>query len=65
MDELGDLDAALDLAARAADVPKPRPVYLRPQRGLRARLFGPMVDTLVDALADNLERRLWRGKYGL
>ena len=65
VDELGDLDAALDLAAKAADVPKRRPVYLRPQRGLRARLFGPMVDTLVDAVADNFERRLWRGKYGL
>lgn len=64
VDELGDLDAALELAAKAADIPK-RPVYLRPQRGLRARLFGPMVDTLVDSLADSLERRLWRGKYGL
>ena len=63
VDELGDLDAALDLAARAADIPK-RPVYLRPQRGLRARLMGPLVDSLVDSVADNLERRLWRGRHG-
>ena len=63
VDELGDLDAALELAARAADIPK-RPAYLRPQRGLRARLMGPMVDTVVESLADNLERRLWRGRHG-
>ena len=63
VDELGDLDAALSLAARAADIPK-RPVYLRPQRGLRARLMGPLVDSLVDSVADNLERRLWRGRHG-
>ena len=63
VDELGDLDSALDLAARAADIPK-RPVYLRPQRGLRARLMGPLVDSLVDSVADNLERRLWRGRHG-
>ena len=63
VDELGDLGSALDLAARAADIPK-RPVYLRPQRGLRARLMGPLVDSLVDSVADNLERRLWRGRHG-
>ncbi len=64
VDEIGDLDLALDLAARAADIPK-RAVYLRPQRGLRARLFGPLVDTLVESVADSLERRLWQGRHGL
>ena len=64
VDELGDLDHALDLAARAAGVAK-NPVYLRPPRGLRARLMGPLVESLVESVAESVERRLWQSRYRL
>ena len=64
VDELGDLDLALDLAAKAADAPK-RPVYLRPQRKLLDRLFSPFADALIESVADQIERRLWHGRHGL
>ena len=64
VDELGDLDRAIELAANAAGVSK-RPVYLRPSRGLRARLLGPAADSLVESVADQIERRLSQGRYGI
>ncbi len=63
VDEVGDLDRALELVAKAADAPR-RPVYLRPQRGLREKLLGPLADTLVESVADAVQRRLWQGRYG-
>lgn len=64
VDELGDLDRALELAATAAGIPN-RPVFLRPPRGLRARLLGPVADTLVESVSEHIERRLWQGRHGL
>ena len=64
VDELGDLERALELAANAAGIPK-RPVHLRPPRGLRARILGPVADSLVESVADQIERRLSQGRYGL
>lgn len=64
VDELGDLDRALELAANAAGVPK-RPVYLRPPRGLRSRLLGSVAESFVESVADHVERRLTQGRYGL
>ena len=64
VDELGDLDRALELAARTAGIPK-RPVYLRPRRGLRERILGSLADSLVESVADQIERRLWQGRHGL
>ena len=64
VDEIGDLDRALDLAAKAGGVAK-RVVYMRPQRGLRERLLGPMADSLVESVATQIERRLWQGRHGL
>ena len=58
VDELGDLDRAIDLAAELAGAPR-RPVFLRPSRGLRDRLFGPFAQSLVEAVADETEARLW------
>ena len=60
VDELGDLDRAIDLAAELAGAPR-RPVYVRPRRGLRERLFGPLADSLVTSVAEEIERRLWIG----
>ena len=64
VDELGDLDRAIELAANAAGIAK-RPVYLRPSRGLRARLLGPAAESLVESVADQIERRLSQGRYGI
>ena len=64
VDEIGDLDRALDLAAKAGGVAK-RPIYMRPQRGLREKLLGPLADSLVDSVAHQIERRLWQGRHGL
>ncbi len=58
VDELGDLEKAIDIAAKLSGAPR-NPVFLRPRRGLRERLFGAMSESLVDSVADHLERRLW------
>ncbi len=64
VDELGDLDRALELASSAAGVPK-RPMHLRPPRGLRARLLGPVAETFVESVSEHIEKRLLQGRHGL
>ncbi len=58
VDELGDVDRAIDIAAELSGAPR-RPVAVRPRRGLRDRLFGAAAESLVDSLAAELERRMW------
>ena len=58
VDELGDLDRAIDLAAELAEAPR-RPEFIRPRRGMRERIFGPLADSLVESVAEEMERRLW------
>ena len=60
VDELGDLDRAIDVAAELSGAPR-RPVFVRPSRGLRERVFGPLADSLVESMAEESERRLWMG----
>ena len=60
IDELGDLDTAIDLAAKLSGAPR-RPVFMRPRRGFRDRIFGAMAESLVDSVASEVERRLWMG----
>ena len=57
MDEIGDLERAVDMAAEMAGVP-PRPQPLRLRRSFRERLLGPFAESLVDAAASEIERRL-------
>ena len=57
VDELGDLDRAIDLAAELSGAPR-RPVFARPRRSIRRRIFGPLVASLVELGADEVERRL-------
>ena len=60
VDELGDLDRAVDLAAELSGAPR-RPVRVGPRRGLRERLMGPFADALVETTAAEIERRIWSG----
>jgi ClpP class serine protease len=64
IDELGDLERAIDIAAELGNVPR-RPVYMRPRRNLR-ELIATMVGTsLVDSIAARLEERLAARYYFL
>jgi protease-4 len=58
VDELGDLDRAIDLAAEMSGARR-APVFIRPRRGFRERLFGPLAASLVESAIDEAERRLW------
>lgn len=58
VDELGDLDRAIDLAAEMSGARRV-PVFMRPRRGFRERLFGPLAASLVESAIDEAERRLW------
>lgn len=55
VDELGDLDRALDLAAELGKVPR-RSFYLRPRRPFLERLISPMVSSLAQTVREELER---------
>ena len=57
VDELGDLDSAIDLAAELSGAPR-RPIFMRPRRSIRQRFFGPIVASLVELGAEEVERRL-------
>ena len=59
VDELGDLDRAVEAAAGMANVPVPRrPHFIRPRRPLRARLLGGFGASLAETLVEETERRL-------
>ena len=64
VDDLGDLDSAIDIAAELSGAPR-NPVFLRPRRGLRERLFGPLAESVVQAVAEQVEQRLWHGRLRL
>jgi protease-4 len=57
VDELGDLERAIDLAAELGNAPR-RPVWLKPRRGLREVLASMTGASLVAAVADQVEERL-------
>ena len=59
VDELGDLERAVEVAAGLANVPVPeRPYYLRPRRPLGSRLLGSFGSSLAETLVEETERRL-------
>ena len=62
VDDLGDLDTAIDLAAELSGAPR-RPVFVRPRRGMRERVFGSLAQSLVESAAEELENRLWLGSF--
>jgi len=57
VDELGDLDMAVDMATELGKVPR-RLVYLRPRRPILERLLGRTVQALVQEAANEVESRL-------
>ncbi len=59
VDEVGDMDAALDEASRLGNVPR-RVSYLRPHRSFRERLLLGAADSLVERLTGELESLLAR-----
>jgi protease-4 len=61
IDELGDLDTAIDMAQTLADMPERRLTYVRPHRGLRERLLNNTAAALVEAVAWEAEGRLLGG----
>jgi protease-4 len=58
VDELGDMERALDLAAEMAKIPR-RYFYARPPRSLRERLLGSFASSLVEQAAGHLFNRFY------
>lgn len=57
IDELGDMDTALDMASEMGRVPR-EVSYVRPRRALLERLLSPMSATLVRQVVAEMEARL-------
>jgi protease-4 len=57
IDEMGDIDAAIDLAQRLADMTERKVTYVKPHRGLRERLLSGTATGMVDSIAYALEGR--------
>jgi protease-4 len=57
VDELGDLERAIDVAAELGNAPR-RPVWLKPKKGLREVVSSLVGTSLVGAVVDRIEERL-------
>ncbi len=62
IDELGDLERAIDLAAEMGNVAR-RPVWVRPRRGLRELATTLVIGGAFDEIANRLEDRLFSNLY--
>jgi protease-4 len=58
IDELGDLDTAIDLAQGMASMAERKVSYIRPHRGLRDRLLNNMTAGVVDNITHAIETKL-------
>jgi len=58
IDDLGDMDAAIDLAQSLAKMAERKVTYIRPHRSLRERLLAGTSTGVVDSLAWAVEGRL-------
>jgi protease-4 len=58
IDDLGDLDTAIDLAQGLAELPERKVTYVKPHRGLRDRLLNNAAMATVDAFAFAIETRV-------
>ncbi len=57
VDELGDLERAIDLAAELGGAPR-HPIWIKPKKGLREVLSSMTATSFVDAVATRIEDRL-------
>jgi protease-4 len=64
VDELGDLERAIDLAAELGNAPR-KPVWVKPKRGLRDVVSSMVGSSFVDAIAARLEERLLSTRYDI
>ncbi len=58
VDELGDLDTAIDLAQRLAGLAERKMTYVKPHRGLRDRLLANTTTGLLETVAFAVEGAL-------
>jgi protease-4 len=65
IDELGDLDTAIDLAQSLAAMPERKLSYMKPHRGLRDRLLNNVSVGLVEGVAWAVEARLMSRRIDL
>ncbi len=65
IDELGDLDTAIDLAQKMANLSERKVTYARPHRGLRDRLLANTATGLMESFAYALEAGLNRPRIEL
>ncbi len=56
VDEVGDLERAIDLAAELGDTPR-KPVWLHPRRGLRELASSLVAGALINEIAAQVEER--------
>ena len=64
VDELGDLERAIDLAAELGNAPR-RPVWMKPKRSLREVVSSMVATSFVDAITTRVEERLYASKYDI
>ena len=64
VDELGDFNVALEIAARLGDT-RPRPTFIRPRRPFLSRLTGAQAESPTSILAGDVQRLLSGGLYYL
>ena len=62
VDELGDLERAIDIAAELGEVPR-RTVWMHPRRGLREVVSQLVAGSLVGEIGMQLEERLLSSRY--
>jgi protease-4 len=63
VDELGDLERAIDIAAELADAPR-KPVWMRPKRGIRDLVSSMVAGAFVNEVVSQLEERFYnRSQY--
>ena len=62
VDELGDLQRAIDVAAEMGNVPA-KAVWMKPRRGLRDVLSSLSSAALIDSIAARVESRLQAALY--
>ncbi|MBM3944656.1 MAG: S49 family peptidase [SAR202 cluster bacterium] len=59
VDELGDLDRAIEVAAELAKVPKGRTTRLALKKSWREKMFSPLAESFAESVSSEIERRVW------